>query len=149
MFTHSRFSSNKAFLTAAQHAGYVNAHPGSVEPPLHRWVFSFGHPIPLPQSPTSDHIPAVPMVDSVMLMWEGMIKAYIHEVLSYPAPPDRVPPLVEVPSSNTPLPVTTSLVTSEAHCMLGVVDLTMDDAKDLYESWEEFLARMGGVATVK
>ncbi|KAJ3870786.1 hypothetical protein F5051DRAFT_447124, partial [Lentinula edodes] len=58
VFSHSRFSSDDAFLTAAQHAGYVDARPGSLEPPLHRRLFSFGHPIPLPQSPLSDHIPA-------------------------------------------------------------------------------------------
>ncbi|GAV98729.1 hypothetical protein LENED_000129 [Lentinula edodes] len=36
MFAHSRFSSDEAFLTAAQHAGYIDARPGSLEPPLHR-----------------------------------------------------------------------------------------------------------------
>ncbi|KAJ3858972.1 hypothetical protein EV359DRAFT_86960 [Lentinula novae-zelandiae] len=107
MFDHSRFSSDEVFLTAAQHAGCVDACPGSLELPLHHRLFSFGHPIPLPQSPTSDHIPAVPMMDNVMLMWEDMIGAYVRGVLGYPASPDRLSPPVEVPSSNDPLPATT------------------------------------------
>ncbi|KAJ3870942.1 hypothetical protein F5051DRAFT_434253, partial [Lentinula edodes] len=175
MLTHSRFSSDTAFLTAAQHAGYVDARPDSLEPPLHCRLFSFGHPIPLPQSPISDHIPAVPMMDSIMLMWEDMIRAYMREVLGYPASPDRVSSPVEVPGSNDPLPTTSSLIASDAsdpvsrdaplflpgslsptsprspspipssshvpHVPREVVDLTMDDAEDLYESQEEFLAR--------
>ncbi|KAJ3897253.1 hypothetical protein F5879DRAFT_927979, partial [Lentinula edodes] len=36
MLSHSRFPSHDTFLTAAQHAGYVNARSGSLEPPLHR-----------------------------------------------------------------------------------------------------------------
>ncbi|KAJ3897297.1 hypothetical protein F5879DRAFT_927950, partial [Lentinula edodes] len=189
MFAHSRFSSDEAFLTAAQHAGYVDARPGSLEPPLHRRLFSFDHPIPLPRSPTSDHIPAVPMMDTVMLMWEDMIGAYVREVLGYPASPGRILPPVEVPNSTDPLPATTSLVVDDPRPVLGasdsvsrsaplflpgslsptsprspspipssprvpdvareVVDLTMDDAEDLYESQEEFLARTGGMVTVK
>ncbi|KAF8830926.1 hypothetical protein HHX47_DHR1000172 [Lentinula edodes] len=189
MFAHSRFSSDEAFLTAAQHAGYVDARPGSLEPPLHCRLFSFDHPIPLPRSPTSDHIPAVPMMDTVMLMWEDMIGAYVREVLGYPASPGRILPPVEVPNSTDPLPATTSLVVDDPRPVLGasdsvsrsaplflpgslsptsprspspipssprvpdvareVVDLTMDDAEDLYESQEEFLARTGGAVTVK
>ncbi|KAJ3925079.1 MAG: hypothetical protein NXY57DRAFT_968435 [Lentinula lateritia] len=189
MFAHSRFSSDEAFLTAAQHAGYIDARPGSLEPPLHRRLFSFDHPIPLPRSPTSDHIPAVPMMDTVMLMWEDMIGAYVREVLGYSASSSRILPPVEVPSSNNPLPATTSLVVDGPRPVLGasdsvsrstplflpgslsptsprspspipssprvpdvvreVVDLTMDDAEDLYESQEEFLARTGGAVTVK
>ncbi|KAJ3928711.1 MAG: hypothetical protein NXY57DRAFT_1041420, partial [Lentinula lateritia] len=110
MFAHSRFSSDEAFLTAAQHAGYVDARPGSLEPLLHRRLFSFGHPIPLPQSPTSDHIPAVPLMDAVMSMWEHMIQAYIHEVLGYPAVPDPVLSPVEAPSSKSPKEVVPSLI---------------------------------------
>ncbi|KAJ3871280.1 hypothetical protein F5051DRAFT_446397 [Lentinula edodes] len=188
MLTHPCFSSDEAFLTAAQHAGHIDARPGSLEPPLHCRLFSFNHPIPLPQSPTSNHIPAVPMMDAIMLMWEDMIGAYVREVLGYPASPGRILSLVEVPSSNDPLPATTSLVADDARSVLGandpmsrstplflpeplsstsphspspisssrvpdiareVVDLTMDDAEDLYKSQEEFLARMGGVVTVK
>ncbi|KAJ3925066.1 MAG: hypothetical protein NXY57DRAFT_968471 [Lentinula lateritia] len=189
MFAHSHFSSDEVFPTAAQHAGYIDARPGSLEPPLHCRLFSFDHPIPLPRSPTSDHIPAVPMMDTVMLMWEDMIGAYVREVLGYPASPGRILPPVEVPSSNNPLPATTSLVVDDPCPVLGVsdpvsrstplflpgslsptfprspspipssprvpdvarevVDLTMDDAENLYESQEEFLARMGGTVTVK
>ncbi|KAJ3884012.1 hypothetical protein GG344DRAFT_84727 [Lentinula edodes] len=122
MFAHSRFSSDEAFLAAAQHAGYVDARPGSLEPLLHHRLFSFDHPIPLPQSPTSNHIPAVPMMDTVMLMWEDMIGAYVREVLGYPASPGRILPPVEVPSFNNPLPPTTSLVADDACPMLGVSD---------------------------
>ncbi|KAJ3870924.1 hypothetical protein F5051DRAFT_446915 [Lentinula edodes] len=189
MLTHSRFSSDTVFLTAAPHAGYVEARPDSLEPPLHCRLFSFDHPIPLPQSPISDHIPAVPMMDSVMLMWEDMISTYMREVLGYPASPDRVSSPVNVPGSNDPLPTASPLVASDPHPVLDasepvsqdaplfllgslsptsprppspipssscvphipreIVDLTMDDAKDLYESQEEFLARTGGVVTVK
>ncbi|KAJ3870597.1 hypothetical protein F5051DRAFT_434505, partial [Lentinula edodes] len=139
--------------------------------------------------PTSDHIPAVPMMDTIMLMWEDMIGAYVREVLGYPASPGRILPPVEVPSSNDPLPATTSLVVDDPRPVLGasdsvsrstplfllgslsptsprspspipsspcvpdvvreVVDLTMDDTEDLYESQEEFLARTGGTVTVK
>ncbi|KAJ3924234.1 MAG: hypothetical protein NXY57DRAFT_970401, partial [Lentinula lateritia] len=70
MLNHSRFPSHDAFLTAAQHAGYVDARPGSLEPPLHRRFFSFDHPIPVSSSPTSDHLPAVPALDSIMVSWE-------------------------------------------------------------------------------
>ncbi|KAJ3858577.1 hypothetical protein EV359DRAFT_87521, partial [Lentinula novae-zelandiae] len=118
MFAHSRFSSDEVFLTAAQHAGYVDAHPGSLELPLHRQLFSFDHPIPLPRSPTSDHIPAVPMMDTVMQMWEDMIEAYVREVSGYSASPGRVLPPVEVPSSNDPLPATTSLVADDPRPVL-------------------------------
>ncbi|KAJ3859788.1 hypothetical protein EV359DRAFT_86019 [Lentinula novae-zelandiae] len=189
MFAHSRFSSDEVFLTAAQHAGYVNARPGSLEPPLHRRLFSFGHPIPLPQSPTSDHIPAVPLMDTVMSMWEHMIQAYIREVLGYPAFPNPVSSPVEAPRSKSPMEAVTSLIAGDTPSMIGaivpvprgtplflpgslsptsprspspipsspqvldvsreVVDLTMDDAKDLYESQEEFLARTGGAVVVK
>ena len=189
MFTHSRFSTDAAFLTAAQHAGYVEARPDSLEPPLHRQLFSFDHPIPLPQSPISDHIPAVPMMDSVMLMWEDMIRTYVREVLGYPASPDRASSPVDVPGSNDPLPTASPLVAPDAppaldasesvsqdaplflpeslsptsprppspipsssrvpHVPREIVDLTMDDAEDLYESQEEFLARTGGAVTVK
>ncbi|KAJ3808699.1 hypothetical protein F5876DRAFT_78472 [Lentinula aff. lateritia] len=69
-----------------EHAGYVDARPGSLEPPLYCLLFSFGHPIPLPQSPLSDHIPAVPSMDSIMLDWECMIAGYVSEVLGYPIP---------------------------------------------------------------
>ncbi|KAJ3858192.1 hypothetical protein EV359DRAFT_69207, partial [Lentinula novae-zelandiae] len=178
MFAHSRFSSDEAFLTAAKHAGYVDARPGSLEPPLHRRLFSFGHPIPLPQSPTSDHIPAVPLMDAVMSMWEHMIQAYIREVLSYPAFPDPVSSPVEAPRSKSPMEAVTSLIAGDTPSTIGVivpvprgtplflpgslsptsprspspipsspqvldvsrevVDLTMDDAQDFYESQEEF-----------
>ncbi|KAJ3885923.1 hypothetical protein GG344DRAFT_70109 [Lentinula edodes] len=189
MLTYSRFSSNTVFLTAAQHAGYVEARPDSLEPPLHCRLFSFDHPIPLPQSPISDHIPAVPMMDAVILMWEDMISTYMREVLGYPASPDRVSSPVNVPGSNDPLPTASPLVASDPHPVLDasepvsqgaplflpgslsptsprppspipsssrvphvpheIVDLTMDDAEDLYESQEEFLARTGGAMTVK
>ncbi|KAJ3924922.1 MAG: hypothetical protein NXY57DRAFT_968759 [Lentinula lateritia] len=96
VFSHSRFSSDDAFLTAAQHAGYVDARPGSLEPPLHRRMFSFGHPIPFPQSPLSDHIPAVPSMDSIMLDWERMIANYVSEVLGYPVPSFVATPAEEV-----------------------------------------------------
>ncbi|KAJ3897284.1 hypothetical protein F5879DRAFT_927958 [Lentinula edodes] len=169
--------------------GYVDARRDSLEPPLHRRLFSFGHLIPLSQSPISDHIPAVPMMDSVMLMWEDMIRAYMRKVLGYPASPDRVSSPVEVAGSNDPLPTTSSLIASDTRPVLDasvpvsrdallflpgslsptssrspspipssscvphvpreVVNLTMDDAEDLYEMQEEFLARTGGAVTVK
>ncbi|KAJ3884901.1 hypothetical protein GG344DRAFT_83371 [Lentinula edodes] len=101
MLTHSRFSSDTAFLTAAQHTGY---------------------------SPISDHIPAVPMMDSVMLMWEDMISTYMREVLGYPASPDRVSSPVNVPGSNDPLPTASPLVASDAHPVLDASEPVSQDA---------------------
>ncbi|KAJ3925240.1 MAG: hypothetical protein NXY57DRAFT_968143 [Lentinula lateritia] len=188
-FSHSRFSSDKAFLTAAQHAGYVDARPGSLEPPLHRRLFSFGHPIPLPQSPLSDHIPAVPSMDSIMLDWERMIAGYVSEVLGYPVPsfaissalgvshnsdpdastthasipePSSVLGAATPPPSETPLFLPASLSPPSPHSPSPipppvsppnvpreVVDLTMEDDNELYESREEFLVRMGEAPEVK
>ncbi|KAJ3870736.1 hypothetical protein F5051DRAFT_447217 [Lentinula edodes] len=189
VFSHSRFSSDEAFLTAAQHAGYVDARPGSLEPPLHRRLFSFGHPIPLPQSPLSDHIPAVPSMDSIMLEWERMIAGYVSEVLGYPVPsfaapsagedsptggPEVLTPRARVseappvqgttapPPSKTPLFLPEPLSPPSPHspspipspvpppnASRDVVDLTMEDDDELYESREEFLVRMGEASGVK
>ncbi|KAJ3804559.1 hypothetical protein F5876DRAFT_82960 [Lentinula aff. lateritia] len=172
-----------------EHAGYVDARPGSLEPPLHRLLFSFGHPIPLPQSPLSDHIPAVPSMDSIMLDWECKIAGYVSEVLGYPVPsfaipsalgvshtsdPDAstahasipepssvlgatTPPPPETPlflpeSLSPPSPHSPSLIPSSAplpNVPREVVDLTMEDDDELYESWEEFLVRMGGAPEIK
>ncbi|KAJ3935843.1 MAG: hypothetical protein NXY57DRAFT_957781 [Lentinula lateritia] len=189
VFSHSRFSSDEAFLTAAQHAGYVDAHPGSLEPPLHRRLFSFGHPIPLPQSPLSDHIPAVPSMDSIMLDWERMIAGYVSEVLGYPVPSFAIPSAVGVSHTSDPDASTTHVSIPEPSSVLGattppptetplflpeslsppsphspslipssaslpnvpreVVDLTMENDDELYESREEFLVRMGGTPEIK
>ncbi|KAJ3858476.1 hypothetical protein EV359DRAFT_87689 [Lentinula novae-zelandiae] len=189
VFLHSRFSSDEAFLTAAQHAGYVDARPGSLEPPLHRRLFSFGHPIPLPQSPLSDHIPAVPSMDSIMLEWERMIAGYVSEVLGYPVPSFAAPPAggdshtggpeastprasvpetspvqgtTAPPQAKTPLFLPESLSPPSPHspspipspvsppnASREVVDLTMEDDDELYESREEFLVWMGEASEVK
>ncbi|KAJ3846697.1 hypothetical protein EV368DRAFT_88638 [Lentinula lateritia] len=179
VFSHSRFSSDEAFLTAAQHAGYVDARPGSLEPPFHCRLFSFGHPIPLPQSPLSDHIPAVPSMDSIMLDWEHMIAGYISEVLGYPVPAFAIPSAVGASHTGDPngsnthasvpgtspvlVPTETplflpgsllppSLIPSSASLPNGpreVVDLTMEDDDELYESQEEFLVRMGETSEIK
>ncbi|KAJ3845970.1 hypothetical protein EV368DRAFT_89787 [Lentinula lateritia] len=119
VFSHSRFSSDEAFLTAAQHAGYVDAHPGSLEPPLHRRLFSFGHPIPLPQSPLSDHIPAVPSMDLIMLDWERMVAGYIREVLGYPVPSFAAPSAEEVSHTSDPKISTTHASVPEVSAILG------------------------------
>ncbi|KAJ3870723.1 hypothetical protein F5051DRAFT_457202 [Lentinula edodes] len=119
MFSHSRFSSDDAFLTAAQHAGYVDARPGSLEPPLHRRMFSFGHPIPFPQSPLSDHIPAVPSMDSMMLDWERMIANYVSEVLGYPVPSFVAPPVEEVSNPSVSVVATAPLPIPEDPPVLG------------------------------
>ncbi|KAJ3845871.1 hypothetical protein EV368DRAFT_70370, partial [Lentinula lateritia] len=143
VFSHSRFSSDEAFLTAAQHAGYVDARPGSLEPPLHRQLFSFGHPIPLPQSPLSDHVPAVPSMDSIMLEWERMIVGYISEAKT----PLFLPESLSPPSPHSPSPVPSPV--SLPNVSREVVDLTMEDDNELYESREEFLVRMGEAPEVK
>ncbi|KAJ3873485.1 hypothetical protein F5051DRAFT_506492 [Lentinula edodes] len=119
VFSHSRFSSDNAFLTAAQHAGYVDAHPGSLEPPLHRRMFSFGHPIPFPQSPLSDHIPTVPSMDSIMLDWERMIANYVSEVLGYPVPSFVAPPAEEVSNPSVSVVATTPPPIPEDPPVLG------------------------------
>ncbi|KAJ3804308.1 hypothetical protein F5876DRAFT_83390 [Lentinula aff. lateritia] len=49
-----------------------------------------------------------------------------------PRPPSPIPSSSHVP-----------------HVPREIVDLTMDDAEDLYESQEEFLVRTGGAVTVK
>ncbi|KAJ3925508.1 MAG: hypothetical protein NXY57DRAFT_967713 [Lentinula lateritia] len=97
MLTHSRFPSHDAFLTAARHAGYVDARPGSLEPPLHRRFFSFDHPIPITPSPTSDHLPAVPAMDSIMVSWERLIANYIRDMIDTPGPHYLFPSSAEFP----------------------------------------------------
>ncbi|KAJ3846385.1 hypothetical protein EV368DRAFT_89119 [Lentinula lateritia] len=154
-----------------EHAGYVDARPGSLEPPLHRLLFSFGHPIPLPQSPLSDHIPAVPSMDSIMLDWECKIAGYVSEVtldpdastahasipepssvLGVTTPPPPETPLFLPESLSPPSPHSPSLIPSSAslpNVPREVVDLTMEDDDELYQSWEEFLVRMGGAPEIK
>ncbi|KAJ3885151.1 hypothetical protein GG344DRAFT_70786 [Lentinula edodes] len=97
MLTHSHFPSHDAFLTAAQHAGYIDARPGSLEPPLYRRFFSFNHPIPISSSPTSDHLPAVPAMDSIMVSWERLITNYIHDMIDTPGPQYSFPTSTELP----------------------------------------------------
>ncbi|KAJ3900809.1 hypothetical protein F5879DRAFT_925137 [Lentinula edodes] len=204
MLTHSRFPSHDAFLTAAQHTGYVDAHPGSLEPPLHRRFFSFDHPIPITPSPTSDHLPAVPAMDSIMVSWErphyffptsmelpgigggpspleGSVLAegddenaprevvgvtgetgvaLCPNIATPTEEDDRDPP---VGGSETPAMAWTPLFLPASHSPLSpllilsvpvvphIIDLTMIDnnGKDLYESCEEFEARMQGDVVVK
>ncbi|KAJ3911826.1 hypothetical protein F5877DRAFT_85506 [Lentinula edodes] len=205
MLTHSRFPSHDAFLTA----GYIDARPGSLEPPLHRRFFSFNHPIPILSSPTSDHLPAVPAMDSIMVSWERLIANYI---LDTPGPQYSFPTLTELPDvgrgpsllagsvsaggndEDVPrgiveveggmgIAVRRNATTpaeegnkdrpeggSEAPLFLpdsrsppspiplpsvpvvpNIIDLTMvdDDGEDLYESHEEFEARVWGDVAVK
>ncbi|KAJ3924978.1 MAG: hypothetical protein NXY57DRAFT_968623 [Lentinula lateritia] len=97
MLTHSRFPSHDTFLTAAQHAGCVDACPGSLEPPLHRRFFSFDHPIPISSSPTSNHLPAVPALDSIMVSWERLIANYICDMIDTPGPHYLFPTSTELP----------------------------------------------------
>ncbi|KAJ3914004.1 hypothetical protein F5877DRAFT_83229 [Lentinula edodes] len=97
MLTHLRFPSHDAFVTAAQHAGYVDARPGSLEPPLHRRFFSFDHPIPILPSPTSDHLPAVPAMDFIMVFWERLIANYIRNMIDTSGPQYSFPSLTELP----------------------------------------------------
>ncbi|KAJ3897344.1 hypothetical protein F5879DRAFT_996189 [Lentinula edodes] len=212
MLTHSRFPSHDAFLTAAQHAGYVDARPGSLEPPLHRRFFSFDHPIPISPSPTSDHLPAVPAMDSIMVFWERLIANYIRDMIDTPGPrylfpsPTELPDVGSGPSlltdsvpaggnnesvpkgsvevegavgpavrrnattpaeegsrdrpeggSGAPLFLPDSRSPSSPIPLLSVpvvpnvIDLTMmdDDGEDLYESHEEYEARVRGDVSVK
>ncbi|KAJ3848759.1 hypothetical protein EV368DRAFT_86254 [Lentinula lateritia] len=212
MLTHSRFPSHDAFLTAAQHARYVDARPGSLEPPLHRRFFSFDHPIPIPSSPTSDHLPAVPALDSIMVSWERLIANYIRNMIDTPGPHYLFPTLTELPDvgggpsllagsvlaegdgenaprgiveveggvgvavrrnattpaeegdkdlpeggSETPLflPASRSpsspILLPSVPVVLNIIDLTMvdHDGEDLYESHEEFEARVQGDVAVK
>ncbi|KAJ3926019.1 MAG: hypothetical protein NXY57DRAFT_966996 [Lentinula lateritia] len=218
MLTHSRFPSHDTFLTATQHAGYVDARPGSLEPPLHRRFFSFDHPIPITPSPTSDHLPAVPAMDSIMVSWERLIANYIRNMIDTPGPHYFFPTSAELPGigggpsplegsvlaegdddnaprevegvtgetgvalhlnvatpaeednrdppvggSETPsmartplfLPASCSpsspLLIPSVPVVPHITDLTMidDNGKDLYESHEEFEARMQGDVAVK
>ncbi|KAJ3846001.1 hypothetical protein EV368DRAFT_89743 [Lentinula lateritia] len=217
MLSHSRFPSHDTFLTTAQHAGYVDARPGSMEPPLHRRFFSFDHPIPIPPTPTSDHLPAVPAMDSIMDSWERLIANYVRDMIDTPGPRYQFPglellgfagepnsttgvdedtpmvgderpisPSVEgstevgprgevttleggrdtellVGGSEGPTGARTPLFLPDSHSSSPrpplssvpvipvVIDLTMvdDDGEDLYESREEFEARIQGDAAVK
>ncbi|KAJ3885172.1 hypothetical protein GG344DRAFT_83023 [Lentinula edodes] len=218
MLTHSRFPSHNAFLTAAQHAGYVDARPGTLEPPLHGRFFSFDHSIPILSSPTSDHLPAIPALDSIMVSWEHLIANYIHNMIDTPGPHYLFPTLTELPDvgsgpsllegsvlaegagENDPrevaevagetgvavcLNVTTPTEEGDRDLPVGgletstmawtplllpasrspsspllfpsvpvvpnIIDLTMvdDNGEDLYESHEEFEARMQGDVAVK
>ncbi|KAJ3898328.1 hypothetical protein F5879DRAFT_994915 [Lentinula edodes] len=212
MLTHSRFPSHNAFLTAAQHAGYVDARPGSLEPPLHRRFFSFDHPIPILPSPTSDHLPAVPAMDSIMVFWERLIANYIRNMIDTPGPRYSFPSLTELPDVGSGPSLSTDsvlaggndesvpkgIVEGEAGVCTAVrrnattpakegsrdrpeggsgaplflpdsrspsspiplpsvpivpnvIDLTMmdDDGEDLYETHEEFEARVRGDVSVK
>ncbi|KAJ3863182.1 hypothetical protein EV359DRAFT_82598 [Lentinula novae-zelandiae] len=218
MLTHSRFPSHDAFLTAAQHTGYVDARPGSLEPPLHRRFFSLDHPIPISSSPTSNHLPAVPALDSLMVSWEHLIVNYIRDMIDTPGPHYLFPTSMELPGAGgSPSPlegsvlaegngedvpmgvvevaggmgvgvcvnVTTSAEEGDRDLPVGgletptmartplflpasrsplspllfpsvpvvpnIIDLTMvdDDGEDLYESREEFEARMQGDVAVK
>ncbi|KAJ3804356.1 hypothetical protein F5876DRAFT_70703 [Lentinula aff. lateritia] len=119
VFSHSRFSSDEAFLTAAQHAGYVDARPGSLEPPLHCRLFFFGHPIPFPQSPLSNHIPAVPSMDSIMLDWERVIVGYVSELLGYPVPSVPVPVAVGVSDPSDAVVSTTPVILPDVSPVLS------------------------------
>ncbi|KAJ3862499.1 hypothetical protein EV359DRAFT_83287 [Lentinula novae-zelandiae] len=221
MLTHSRFPSHDAFLTAAQHTGYVDARPGSLEPPLHRRFFSLDHPIPILPSPTSDHLPTIPALDSLMVSWECLIANYIRDMIDTPGPRYLFPTLTELPGAGAgPSPlegsvlakgngqdvpmgvvgvvevaggmgvgvhvnVTTSaeeggrdlpvggsetpaiartplflpalrspsspLLFPSVPIIPNIIDLTMvdDDGEDLFESREEFEARMQGDVAVK
>ncbi|KAJ3804233.1 hypothetical protein F5876DRAFT_83523 [Lentinula aff. lateritia] len=212
MLTHSRFPSHDAFLTTAQHAGYVDARPGSLEPPLHRRFFSFDHPIPISSSPTSDHLPAVPALDSIMVSWERLIANYIRDMIDTPGPHYLFPTSTELPDvgggpsllagsvlaegdgenvprgiveveggvgvavyrnattpteegdkdlpeggSETPLflPASRSpsspILLPSVPVVPNIINLTMvdDDGEDLYESHEEFEARVQGDVAVK
>ncbi|KAJ3845736.1 hypothetical protein EV368DRAFT_90192 [Lentinula lateritia] len=74
-----------------------DARPGSLEPPLHRRFFSFDHPIPISSSPTSDHLPAVPAMDSIMVSWEHLIANYIRNMIDTPGPHYLFPTSTELP----------------------------------------------------
>ncbi|KAJ3911690.1 hypothetical protein F5877DRAFT_85640 [Lentinula edodes] len=204
MLTHSRFPSHDTFLTAAQHAGYVDARPGSLEPPLHRRFFSFDHPIPISSSPSSDHLPTVPAMDSIMVFWERLIANYICNMIDTPGPQYSFPTSMELPDVGSGPSLSTDLVLAGGNdenvsrgmgiavrrnattpaeegnkdCPEGgletplflpgsrspsspiplpsvpvvpdIIDLTMvDDGEDLYESHEEFEARVWGDVAVK
>ncbi|KAJ3925194.1 MAG: hypothetical protein NXY57DRAFT_968211 [Lentinula lateritia] len=141
VFSHSWFSSDDTFLTAAQHAGYVAARPGSLEPPLH-----------------------LPSMDSIMLDWERMIANYVSEVLGYPVPSFVAPPAEEVSNPSVSVVATAPPPIPEDPPVLGAnaptrtpapdvpretIDLTGEDDDELYESREEFLVRMGEMSVVK
>ncbi|KAJ3898474.1 hypothetical protein F5879DRAFT_994760 [Lentinula edodes] len=195
MLTHSRFPSHDAFLTAAQHTGYVDARPGSLEPPLHRRFFSFDHPIPITPSPTSNHLPAIPAMDSIMVSWESELpgvgggpsplegsvsvegddenaprevvgatgEAGVALHLNVATPTEEDDRDLPVGGSETPamawtplfLPASRSpsspLRIPSVPVVPHIIDLTMidDDGEDLYESREEFEARMQGDVAAK
>ncbi|KAJ3805321.1 hypothetical protein F5876DRAFT_69898 [Lentinula aff. lateritia] len=76
----------KLDASEALHAGFVDARPDSVEPPLQ---------IPLPPTPTLDHLPVVPAMDSIMVTWERLIVNYIRDMIDPPGPRYRFPTSLE------------------------------------------------------
>ncbi|KAJ3927349.1 MAG: hypothetical protein NXY57DRAFT_965567 [Lentinula lateritia] len=188
------------------------------DPGLTRRFFSFDHPIPISSSSTSDHPPAVPALDFIMVSWEHLIANYICDMIDTPGPHYLFPTSTELPDagggpsplegfvlaegngenvprgvaevergmdvavhlnittpaeegdrdlpvggSETPTMARTPLFLPASRSPLSpilfpsvpvvpnIIDLTTvdDDGKDLYESHEEFEARVQGDVAVK
>ncbi|KAJ3858306.1 hypothetical protein EV359DRAFT_87940 [Lentinula novae-zelandiae] len=69
---HSRFDSDRPFLTAAQHAGFAPPPDDSLEPPFHRRMFALSTPLPHSDGAGrwDDIVPALPSIDQLTADWE-------------------------------------------------------------------------------
>ncbi|KAJ3848878.1 hypothetical protein EV368DRAFT_67896 [Lentinula lateritia] len=86
MLENSRFDSDGPFLTAAQHAGFANPPPGSLEPPLHRRMLALSTALPHREGTGrwDDLVPAIPSDDQLTLDWEQLMLRYIHHITDTP-----------------------------------------------------------------
>ncbi|KAJ3803853.1 hypothetical protein F5876DRAFT_84292 [Lentinula aff. lateritia] len=67
--------------------------------PLHQRFFSLDHPIPISSFHTSDHLPAVPALDSLMVSWECLIVNYVRDMIDTPGPHYLFPTSTELPGA--------------------------------------------------
>ncbi|KAJ3804197.1 hypothetical protein F5876DRAFT_83592 [Lentinula aff. lateritia] len=126
---HSRFDSDRPFLTAAQHAGFAPPPDDSLEPPLHRRMFALSTPLPHSDGAGrwDDIVPALPSTDQLTADWEQLMLHYLHHITDTPLPGPNTPapmsvvdpvtePLAEVVVAQSPeasvAPVSTSSVGS-------------------------------------
>ncbi|KAJ3803762.1 hypothetical protein F5876DRAFT_84502 [Lentinula aff. lateritia] len=93
MLEHSRFDSDGPFLTAAQHAGFANPPPDSLEPPLHCRMLALSTALPHREGTGrwDDIVPAIPSDDQLTLDWEQLMLCYIHHITNTPLSAPDVP----------------------------------------------------------
>ncbi|GAW10602.1 hypothetical protein LENED_012890 [Lentinula edodes] len=153
MFSHSRFSSDDAFLTAAQHAGpfhgFYNAGLGAYDCELRQRGTGLPHPVPSFVAPPAEE------VSNPSVSVEATAPPPIPEdppVSGTNAPIRSGTPLFLPGSPTPPSPHSPSSIPPSAPAPdvpRETIDLTGEDDDELYESREEFLVRMGEMSVVK